>query len=797
MYNNNQGQAPKNQDNPEFISDQFLHTISKAQESLLFVSSYHSASKDKDTTSPLGQTTAQTDTDSSMSNNATIKIYSDEVKKSSNKTVKSPLKETLQQSYKGFSDQSPISITPTATINISTSTKIASPFEPSQSHKPHSASTTTSQLQSASEFSQQPEQSPPFLTPSSEFVFAVGFSQQHKQNATSNESDLSNILADTTIQRKESDPEKKPLLASSALPMYPKLIAALEEARLSDSLTPPMAHNLHYLTMIGKRTGNGNKPLPPEDNVVIIIDNEEEDLPKKYGFSREIFGYQCNNTKSPLASTPSASHVPPQTKTGAKRLGNSEVVKATTNTLSHQVELKDKELQDQGYQTVTNIITRPTTNLTSTPTNSTEFQPLMDINSLPGDSTTTQPAKEKSTEILEVEEEAHQNQSTDLDQQVDNSDASADPLVSKMSHVSMIESNDLDSQSIQSQQSKKKSNPIQSSPVKSQKTTDKSTHIDSQSSSSQTPQTIEPSNTTVDPPQSNNQAFKSRDLRLRRQTSPVVPNPRCPDTNKPPNPPPITGGAGEGKDDTPKLNGDTRTEKRQTVDDGALTSVKFVLGSDVTEKELTKLLLPYNSNQTSKAAKLFSGNALTNLLRVQREGGIDSVTVKTKYNGQTWYNAIEETMPKLFNFSSFLKVLLDSVLLSGKAFLQAKPVSKTIKWLNSQKLLRPKSSKGIHLLDPKNLSTVINIGLIQQWEEIFIKVLDLYVVQYFEANYILNEEASPKDKALAIQFKKDHLTMFACCRIWGLICCSGNVNVTPAGQMLGFTVLSAWLVEQS
>ncbi|KAH9820061.1 hypothetical protein DFH28DRAFT_1079928 [Melampsora americana] len=1007
------GQAQQEQEDPGFISDRLLHEISKAQESLLFVSSYHSASEDEDATSPLGQTTAQTHTDSSMSNNSTIETFSDEVNKSSRNTVKSPLKESLQQSSKAFSNRSPTSITATTTIDISTSTNIASTSEHSQSHEPHSASTTTSQLQSASEFSQQQEQSPPFLTPSSELVFASGFSRQQEQSPTfqthskrslsptpskntrnirskvnssttsavtshepeetllnkvqsieflsskgdsstseprksqdatytnsdltilptdttiqmnesdpektalnlikrpSNtktrnsqdapdiDSDFSDILADTTIQTKESDPEKKPLLASSALPVYSKLIVALEEARLSDCLTPTMARDLHNLTMTCKRTGNAlieNKPLPPEDNVIIIIDDEEEDLPKKYGFSREIFDYRDNAPKPPLASIPSASEVPPQSETGAKQVGNSEGVKVTTDTPSHRLELEDEELEDQVHQTQNNIIARPTKDSTSTPTNSTDLQPSMDMNSLPQDLTTTQRVKEKSTEILEVEEEPHQNESSNLGQPVDNSNVDADPLVSKQSQPSMTESNDLDSQSIQSQKTKKKPNPIHSSPAKSQKTIDESTSIYSQSSPSQTLQTIEPSITIVVPPQSKNQAFKSRDLRPRRPTSPVVPNPRHPDTNKRPNPPPITyqgkgkkrcrGGAGEGKDEEPESNRDTRTDKRKTVDDGALANVKFFLGSDVTEKELTKLLLPYNTNQTSKAAKLFAWNALTNLLRLRREGeplnqlfldsiegGIDSVTVKTKYNGQTWYNAIEETMPKLFNchegepayaeeffntlplknanfadktpkglspiwnhtwktmrmcirpspnrVSSFLKVLLDSVLLTGKAFLQAKPVSESekkmtgvgavcqaIKWLNSQKALRPKSSKAIHLLDPKNLSTVIDIGLIQQWEDIFIKVLDSYVVQYFEANYILNEEASPEDKALAIEFKKEwkgdniksptlsHLTMFACCGIRGLICCSGDVNVTPAGQMLGFTVLCEWLVKQ-
>ncbi|KAH9809225.1 hypothetical protein DFH28DRAFT_1189632 [Melampsora americana] len=555
-------QAQKKQEDPGFISNQLVHKIFKAQESLLFVLLYHSASKNKDTTSPLGKTTAETHTDLSMRNNATIEIFSDEVNKSSNNTVKSPLKESLQQSFKAFFDGSPVSITPTATINISTSTNIASTSGYLQSPKPHLSSTTAPQLQLASQFSQQQEQSPSFLTPSSELVFASGFSQQYKQSpmvqtpsnytiqrqstqaqhlrfppmnlkehstiqmnksdlekkawnliqqpsntetpnsqdATDNHSDLSDILAGTKIQMKESDPDKKPLLASSPLPVYSKLIAALEEARILVYLTTIMACNLHNLTMTCKRTGN--------------------------------------------ASIPSASHIAPQTKIGAKQVGNSDGVKVLTNTPSHQLELKDEEIEDQ----------RPTKNLTFTPTNSTELHPLMNINSLPGDLTTTQQFKENLNETLEVEEEVHQDQSTNLDQQVDNSNANADPHLSKQSHASMTEANHLDSQSIQSQQSKKKSNPIHSSPAKSQKTINKEKE-----------------------------------------------KKRC------------RGGAGEGKDEDPKSNQDTRTEKRKTVDDGALASDLI-------------------------------------------EGGMDSVMVKTKYNGQTWCKAIEETrflrnIKNLFYFS--------------------------------------------------------------------------------------------------------------------------------------------------
>lgn len=112
------------------------------------------------------------------------------------------------------------------------------------------------------------------------------------------------------------------------------------------------------------------------------------------------------------------------------------------------------------------------------------------------------------------------------------------------------------------------------------------------------------------------------------------------------------------------------------------------------------------------------------------------------------------------------------------------------------------------LLDANNEGSSVDIGIIQQWHEVFIKVLDCYVVQYFEANYILNEDAKAEDKAIAIKFKKSwkgdaikaptlsYLTMFACCGIRGLICCSGDVNVTPAGQMLSFIVLSEWLSKQ-
>lgn len=72
------------------------------------------------------------------------------------------------------------------------------------------------------------------------------------------------------------------------------------------------------------------------------------------------------------------------------------------------------------------------------------------------------------------------------------------------------------------------------------------------------------------------------------------------------------------------------------------------------ERELITLLSPYTSKQTSKMAKLKAWEALTALLEKRRtdepldqtflnsiDGGINNVIVKTGFDAQTWFEAIE------------------------------------------------------------------------------------------------------------------------------------------------------------
>lgn len=231
-------------------------------------------------------------------------------------------------------------------------------------------------------------------------------------------------------------------------------------------------------------------------------------------------------------------------------------------------------------------------------------------------------------------------------------------------------------------------------------------------------------------------------------------------------------------------------------------------------------LVPHLFNSHSGEPAYAAG--FFNTSRVKSESLADKVPqgLPPLWN-HTWRSMRMSVRPSSARVSVFLKVLLDSVLLTGKAFLKEPPASEkekamigieavcqAIKWLNSQKVSKADKSRTMRLLDANNEDSLVDIGLIHQWHDMFIKVLDAYVVQYFEAKYLLNEAARSEDKAIAIKFKKEwkgdsiksptlsYLTMFACCGIRGLICCSGDVNVAPAGQMLSFTVLSEWLCKQ-
>ncbi|KAH9808939.1 hypothetical protein DFH28DRAFT_907300 [Melampsora americana] len=623
--------------------------------------------------------------------------------------------------------------------------------------------------------------------------------------------------------------DKKPLSASAALPVYCKLILALEEARLSDCLTAPMAIELERLTSRCKQTGNAiiqKLPLPPEDQVHIILDDEEEDLVNKYGLSLQLFD-SLERNRDPHHDPENGSSV----QTGNPRLKAAGANRGTHEVLSNGGEKLDdvqNEAPEPGCLDSATCMrlaspTKPSPALSIPEPEGTDCQPK---NSQP------EPSYLKNASVLSCNLE-----------DVDCSDSNCPRL-----------------------------EPEPRSPV------------------SDRPefgfQTLEHQDAT-DTSHVSESTTKKRVLRTRVQKKMPEAMPTLSGSRRSPRAltPPVPK-KNKRVSQTERLKGKAREHNSTDTEAEGNEDPKFFLGSPLMETELKELLSPYASHQTSKIAKLKAWEALTSLLRRRRlgepldqefldgiDGGTQNVVVKTRFNAQTWFEAIEITMPQLFNshagepahalgffntmrakkesladkvpeglpvfwhqtwrsmrmsvrpspakVTSFLKILLDSVLLTGRTFLKEPPVSEqekamtgvqavcqAIKWLNSQKTPKTEHSKTVRFLEANNLTSAIDIGLIQQWQDLFIKVLDSYVVQHFEANYILNEEASPEDKAVAARFKKDwkgdsiksptlgYLTMFACCGIRGLICCSNDVNVTPAGQMLSFTVLSEWLCQR-
>ncbi|KAH9816675.1 hypothetical protein DFH28DRAFT_890394 [Melampsora americana] len=688
-------------------------------------------------------------------------------------------------------------------------------------------------------------------------------------------------------------PDKKPLSASTALPVYSKLIAALEEARLSDCLTPPMSAALAVLTDRCKKTGNAiiqRLPLPPED-AIIILDDDDEDLVNKYGDSLHLFECTELNLDTQqifrLARSPSEDMLEITMKQG--ELTNAQVFQETTeNADDSQIDISGQHQKPKSRDMAATESSPPQlqTSLDHSPSeqhnlqNETEdldhspFQSRQSELAYNLDSTELQPSSKQLTSLPK---------STQTLPHLSEGTASPD------------ETEDLDRSPVPSRQSELAHNPVSAElqpPIKHLTALSKSTESKPHSSegTASPDETEDLERSPLQPPIRQLTALsKSTESESHLSERTAAPDPDLQDkpiprrdlrTWKKANFPVVI----------PKVADSCRTPKAATV--AAPRNVKkrtgsanFFLGTPAMEKELVELLSPYNSHQTTKRAKLIAWEALNSLLERRRlgepldqtflnsiDGRTNNVEIRTQFNAQTWFNAIERKMPWLFNshpgepayalgffntsavmndspagkvpagvpavwhptwrsmrmtlrpspvrVSSFLKILLDSVLLTGKVFLKEPPVSEqekamtgvqavcqAIKWLNSQKPAKS-DSKRIRLLDSDNLNSMIDLGLIQQWQDVFMKVLDSYVVQRFEAHYILNEEASKDDKAVAMRFKKEwkgdsiktptlgYLTMFACCGIRGLICCSNDVNITPAGQMLSFAVLSEWLCKR-
>ncbi|EGG06587.1 uncharacterized protein MELLADRAFT_63193 [Melampsora larici-populina 98AG31] len=671
-------------------------------------------------------------------------------------------------------------------------------------------------------------------------------SERNVRSRIDNHSDSNSAEADKS--------ESKPLRASAALLTYSKLMTALEEARLSDCLTRPMEIDLENLRSRCQKTGTAiihQVPLPPEDKVVIILDNEVQNLATTYGGSVEAFdASDCDSNVQDKQSgdLPGTASIENST-TSSLESGNRNVL-VTTNESSCESQI---DILDEG--TSVNV----DSSHIKIPQNPRVSFPETEEASFPPSSNNSNPAGENTNSIASPLQstlpEASDTPETHLQQSPPVHTTSKGPEKQIPPPTSAQESSAISQEKGGSAES---TAPLINVKAQVVPTRELRTRI-------KTKVPIENSNSTS----SSGPSTTPTSVTSRKKTSSLVSSKKK---------------VGPGK--CPLNEAETLDEVETTNKSEGNKSGNNSGGSSAMEQELKELLSPYNTNQTTKKGKLTAWKALNSLLERRRlgepldqvfldciDGGVNNVVIRTKLNAQSWFEAIDHTMPELFNshkgepahalgffntllaktglladkvppeappfwhhtwrcmrmslrpsatrVSSFLKVLLDSVLLTGKTFLKepeipesekkktgVDAVCQAIQWLNSQKSSKANHSKTVRLLDTSNLDSVIDIGLIQQWQELFFKVLDSYLVQYFEANYILNEEASSEDKAVALSFKKDwrgdslksptlgYLTMFACCGIRGLICCSNDVNLTPAGQMLSFAVLSEWLSKQ-
>ncbi|EGG07790.1 uncharacterized protein MELLADRAFT_85444 [Melampsora larici-populina 98AG31] len=701
------------------------------------------------------------------------------------------------------------------------------------------------------------------------------------------------------IHTEDHHSDTKALRASTALPVYSKLIAALEEAKNSNCLTDPIEKDLENLTLRCKVTGNAiiqNKPLPPADKLWIIIDDEDEDLGAKYQFSLQPLDSKGRHSPEKSDCSPSTSDNILPIQMNNEVIKNLDLTK-NRNALVEKTQVKtrkdsiSKEEFMLSSKFSSDLDCEEQENHTKLAKSQQEIKQSENLASHSPRSQTSNDKLQAKVRIFAVSESI-----SNVNSEEENPERER-PARAPDSHQKIDQSQNGSTQSTESQARNETQRtrshdqtPISNTPVcnpcaESEKSTDQ---IQSPVGQINLPVSV---------------AHK-KELRKRQATT-------------------VEGGSADLTDsDTSLVSTKKVTRKskernsgkvcsKEKVGEGEVTKQAvgmkrrkivggneslvvfiFFIGSSQTEKELSQLLSPYGTHQTSRNSKLAAWDALNALLERRRvgeplnqvfldsiDGGTSNVVIRTEYNAQNWFEAINKeilngnVVPQLFNchkgepayaagffntlfvksesltekvpdnvpevwhqtwrsmrmslrpsptrVSAFLKVLLDSVLLTGKTFLKNPPVSdqekamtgvqavcQALKWLNSQKTSKGSKNKTIRLLDSDNADSLVDIGLIQQWQSLFIKVVESYVALYFEVNYILKEDASPDDKAVALKFKKDwkgnsiksptlsYLTMFACCGIRGLICCSGDVNVTPAGQMMSFAVLSEWMCKQ-
>ncbi|EGG09635.1 uncharacterized protein MELLADRAFT_61030 [Melampsora larici-populina 98AG31] len=484
--------------------------------------------------------------------------------------------------------------------------------------------------------------------------------------------------------------DKKPLWALTTLPVYSELIAALEKAKRSDCLTKPMAEELERLTFQCKRTGNAiiqKLPLPAEGDTIIVLDDNDKDLHTKYGFPFEL--PNANSNQNPDL-TPSTSQ---------------NLIYPDKNKMLPTEERDNKQNNDKREDSNMKRV------LESTP---------------------------KSPNQIDVSEEVET-----FDQDTDSCNEGAKLIPP---HV-------------QYRQSETSSNESKSAPVVSQSTQSEKETVDPNS----TLTSIQSKETECVMSQIDSLPTTNQDTNVENQTEnsdldPVVNQGPSSSTVK--NVPNSTPNVVQSAESEMEID---ESHSNLIIHQSSEPKIKFFIGLDQIKKELNELLPPYNGNQCSKNAKLIAWEALTSLLEQRRVGkpldpefldsidnGTNSVVIRTQFNAQTWFEAIQHVMPNLFNSHSGepsysvglfnttqlkKESMSDKVPHAGKTFLKEPPPSEKEKARTGieAKAAKANDSKPMWLLDTNNLKPLGDIGLVQQWRDLFIKVLDAYVVQYFEA----------------------------------------------------------------
>ncbi|EGG09280.1 uncharacterized protein MELLADRAFT_96340 [Melampsora larici-populina 98AG31] len=596
----------------------------------------------------------------------------------------------------------------------------------------------------------------------------------------------------------ESGIEKKLVTASVALGVYSKLIAALEEARVSGCLTAPMEAELRSLTLRCIKTGLAilqHKLLPAEDHVIITPDDKDKDLSATYGHSFLVFDSDNQDPTADDRQSPSPS--PPEL----------ESMLPLRPELKH---LPDDQISVQMNQSMSSL--RP------------------ELEHLPDDH---QISVQMNQSMSSLRPELERLPDDQISVQMNQSMLPLRPELKSMSSLRPeLERLPDDQISVQMNQSMSSLRPELERLPDDQCSIHSTSTTHSVSVLSNLPQEqIEDPITEECNQQSNKKRFTAvliPHVRYSNITSEV-----CQASNS-------NNSNGEPLKSVHFFLGSKEMEMELH------TMLSPYSGTQTSH--IAKLAAWDALRSLLQRQKL--GEPLDQVFLDSIEGGPTKVVIKTKYNIQHWINTVKAMMPNLFNshegepsyaggffntvhlrdvamgnkpptslpplwhqtwlsmrlsvwpsstrVTCFLKILLDSVVLTGKKFLQEPPqseeekaqtgvaaVCQALEWLDSQK----DTNNNMHLLNSKESVSSVEFGLIHEWRHVFIKEK--------AAAIKFKEKSKKKSKGGSVRAPTlSYLTMFACCGIRGLICCSDNVNLTPAGQMLSFMVLSEWLSQQ-